>query len=164
MSFWFWLTTIYEFLWWLLPVEVAQILAALHAVSGIIIYLILDDLAPKDHPSYVPRKRRRHSNCLHTAFLGMLSRCCESLEARINNMKVRRRYHPPRLRYTGQRPKRKKGKYTIHTNLTGMTTTWANERSAPSGSFDSYSQVLMLDDGASACITNNIKDFTEPKG
>ena len=43
-----------------------------------------------------------------------------------------------------------------------MTTTWTNERLAPSGSFDSDLQVLMLDDGASACITNNINDFTEP--
>ena len=42
-----------------------------------------------------------------------------------------------------------------------MTTTWANGRSAPSRSFDSDSQMLMLDDGASACITNNINDFTE---
>ena len=149
-------------MWWLLPIEVAQTLAMLHAVSGIIIYLILDDLATKDQPSYVPRKRRRHRNRLHKVFLGILSHCCESLEARIKNMKVRRRYHPPRLYYTGQRPKRKKGKYTIQTNLTVMTTMWANERNAPSGSFDSDSQVLMLDDGASTCITNNMNDFTEP--
>ena len=149
-------------MWWLLPIEVAQTLAMLHAVSGIIIYLILDDLAPKDQPSYVPRKRRRHRNRLHKVFLGILSHCCKSLEARIKNMKVRRRYHPPRLYYTGQWPKRKKGKYTIQTNLTVMTMTWANERNAPSGSFDSDSQVLMLDDGASTCITNNMNDFTEP--
>ena len=161
MSFWFWLTTIYEFLWWFLPLEVAQTSVALYAVSGILIYIILEDLAPTDQPSYVPRKRRRHSNCLHTAFFGILSRCCESIEASINNLKVRRRYHPPRIRYTGQRPRRKKGKCIIHTNLTGMTTTWANGQSAPSQSFDSDSQMLMLDDGASACITNNINDYTE---
>ena len=161
MSFWFWLTTIYEFLWWFLPLEVAQTSVALYAVSGIFIYLILEDLAPTDQPSYVPRKRCRHSNCLHTAFFGILRRCCESIEASINNLKVRRRYHPPRIRYTGQWPRRKKGKCIIHTNLTGMTTTWANGSSAPSRAFDSDSQMLMLDDGASACIMNNINDFTE---
>ena len=126
MSFWFWLTTIYEFLWWFLPLEVAQTSVALYTVSGILVYIILEDLNPTDQPSYVPRKRRRHSNRLHTAFLGILSRCCRGIEASINNLKVRRRYHPPRLRYTGPRPRRKKGKCIIHTNLTGMTTTWAN--------------------------------------
>ena len=45
--------------------------------------------------------------------------------------------------------------------LTGMTTTWSNERTAPSGTFDSDSQVLMLDDGALACITNDKRDFIE---
>ena len=77
-------------------------------------------------------------------------------------MKVRRRYHPPRLRYSGHRPKRKKGKCIPYTNLTGMTTTWTSEQIAPSGTFDSDSQVLMLDDGTSACITNNTRDFIEP--
>ena len=130
--FWFWVTTIYEFMWWFLPLEVAQTSAALYAVSVILIYIILEDSAPTDEPSYVHRKRHRHSNCLHTAFLGLRSRCGKSIEASINNLKVRRRYQPPRLRYTGQRPRRKKGKCIIHTNLTGMTTTWANERSASS--------------------------------
>ena len=77
-------------------------------------------------------------------------------------MKVRRRYHPPRLRYSGHRPKRKKGKCIPYTNLTGMTTTWTSEQIAPSGTFDSDSQVLMLDDGTSTCITNNTRDFIEP--
>ena len=43
-----------------------------------------------------------------------------------------------------------------------MTTTWSNDRITPSGTFDSDSQVLMLDDGASACITNDRRDFIEP--
>ena len=149
-------------MWWLLPVEFAQTLAVLHAVSGVIICLIFDDLVPQKQPSYVPRKRRGCSNRMHKVFLGILSQCCDSLEACIKNLKVRRRYHPPRLYYTGQRTKRKKGKYTMQTDITGMTTTWENERNAPSGSFDSDSQALMLDDGASACITNNFKDFTDP--
>ena len=150
MSLWFWLTTIYELLWWFLPLEVAQTSVALYAVLGILIYIILEDLAPTDQPSYVPRKRRRYSNRLHTAFFGILGQCRESIEASINNLKVRRRYHPPRIRYTGQRPRRKKCKCIIHTNLTGMTTTWENRRSPLSKSFDSDSQMLMLEYGAYA--------------
>ena len=160
--FWFWLTTIYEVMWWFLPLEAAQTFAALYAVSVTIIFLILEDLAPTDETTYVPKTRHRHSNRLHTAFLGLMSRCGRSVEAIINNLKVRRRYHPPRLRYTGQRSRRKKGKRIIHTDLTGMTRTWANGRNASSRSFDLDSQTLMLDDGASACIMNNINDFTEP--
>ena len=80
----------------------------------------------------------------------------------INKMKVCRRRHPPRLCYSGHRPKRKKGKQIHTTSLTGMTTSWSNERIAPSGTFDSDSQVYLLDDGASACITNDKRDFIKP--
>ena len=77
---------------------------------------------------------------------------------RINNMKVKRR---ARLCYSGYRPKRKKGKYTPHTPLTSMATTWSREQIAKAR-FDSDAQSLMLDDGASACITNDINDFIHP--
>ena len=46
-----------------------------------------------------------------------------------------------------------------------MTTTWANgtSKSLQGGKqFDSDSRALMLDDGASACITNDKDDFIEP--
>ena len=39
-----------------------------------------------------------------------------------------------------------------------MTSTWSN----PARQFDSDLQDLMLDDGASACITNCKEDFVEP--
>ena len=80
----------------------------------------------------------------------------------INNMKVRCQYWLPRLHYSGHRHRRNKGKPIINANLSGMTTTWAIERTSPSGTFDSDSQALMLDDGASACITNDKDDFIEP--
>ena len=80
---------------------------------------------------------------------------------RINNMKVKRRARPQQQRYSGYRPKRKKGKYTLHTPLTSMTTTWSREQIAKAR-FDSDAQSLMLDDGASACITNDINDFIHP--
>ena len=85
-----------------------------------------------------------------------------TLTKSISNIKVRREYHLLRLRYSGRRPKCKKGKYVLNTTLTGMTTTWTNDQTAPSGTFDSDSQVLMLDDSASVCITNDKKDFIEP--
>ena len=45
-----------------------------------------------------------------------------------------------------------------------MTTTWTNGTSdiPPGRQFDSDSQALTLDDGASACITNDKRDFIEP--
>ena len=46
-----------------------------------------------------------------------------------------------------------------------MTSMWSNEnlKTPPQGKqFDSNSQALMLDDGASACITNDKDDFIEP--
>ena len=94
--------------------------------------------------------------------LGALNRCATTLMERVYNIKVRRRHHPLRPRYSGRRPKCRKGKCVLNTTLPGMTTTWTNERIAPSGTFDSDSQALMLDDGASACITNDTKDFIEP--
>ena len=162
MSFWFWLTTIYEVMWWFMPLGAAQTSAALYAVAVVILFLIIEDLAPPDETTYVPRRRRGHNNRFLTAVLSLLRRCGKSVETNINNLKVRRRYRPPRLRYTGQRPRSKKGKCIKLNDLTGMTTTWANGRNASPRSFDSDSQTLMLDDGASACITNDIKDFTEP--
>ena len=80
-------------------------------------------------------------------------------------MKVKRRSRQLKLHYSGYRPKCKKGEHVLSVTLTGMTTTWSNDRIAPSGSFDSDAQTLMLDDGASACITNDANDFIEhPKG
>ena len=69
---------------------------------------------------------------------------------------------PLTLRYSGYRPKHKKVKHTLCAPLTGMTTTWSSEQITPSGTFDSDAQTLMLDDGASACIMNDINDFIQP--
>ena len=71
-------------------------------------------------------------------------------------------YHPPKLRYSGHRPKRKKGKHVLSAALTGMRTTWSSEQIAPTFTFDSDAQTLMLDDGASASFTNDVNDFIEP--
>ena len=123
--------------------------------------LIFDAVAPKDQPTYVPRRRQKHWNVLSTSLFQVLDQGASIIMERINNMRVKRRARPPQLRYSGYRPKRKKSKYTPHTPLTSMTTTWSREQIAKAR-FDSGAQSLMLDDGASACITNDINDFIHP--
>ena len=118
-------------------------------------------MAPKDQPTYVPRKRRKRWNVLSTGLFQVLDQGASIIVERINNMKIKRRARPLQLRYSGYRPKRKKGKYTFYAPLTGMTTTWSSEQIAKAR-FDSDAQSLMLDDGASACITNDINDFIHP--
>ena len=72
MSFWFWLTTIYEVMWWCMPLGVAQTAAAFYAVSVIVLFLLLEALAPPDENTYVPRRRRGRSNRL---ILGRAGSC-----------------------------------------------------------------------------------------
>ena len=119
-------------------------------------------VAPKDQPHYVPKKRRKRRDVLPTGLLKLLDHGATIITERINNMKIKRRSRPLKLRYSGYRPKRKRGKPALCDPLTGMTTTWSSEQIAPLGTFDSDAQILMLDDGASACITNNINDFIQP--
>ena len=80
----------------------------------------------------------------------------------IDNIKVRRHYRTPGLQYNCFRHRRKKRKPVRQTSLTGMTMTWDSRTSQAQGVFDSDAQPLMLDDGASACITNDMADFIEP--
>ena len=159
---WFWLTFIRHFLWWLLREEVRLLLAAVSLVAGFITYLILDIFAPQEPLPYVPKAKSKHKYRFTFPIHRAITLNTTSVMTRISNMKVRRHYRPPGLRYSGHRHRRKKGKPTLNTALTGMTTTWAGERTPSQGTFDSDSQALMLDDGASACITNNKEDCIEP--
>ena len=136
-------------------------LAVIFTVSGLIICLILDGMAPQELQPYILKKRRKHRSCLFIPVLNVMKQCATAHTKIISNMKVRRQYCPPRLRYFGHRHRCKKGKSILNTTLTGMTTTWANDRTASSSAFDSDSQILMLDDAASACITNDKDDFIE---
>ena len=77
-------------------------------------------------------------------------------------MKACRYSQTPVLRYSGYRHRRKKRKLAHHSLLTGMPSTWDSNNLSARGTFDSDAQVLMLDDGASACITNDKLDFIEP--
>ena len=75
---------------------------------------------------------------------------------------MRRHNRSPGFLHYGYRHRCKKRKLVPQASLTGMTMTW-NSPSLPSpGPFDSDAQALMLDDGASACITNDKEDFIEP--
>ena len=94
-------------------------------------------------------------------------RSTEPLYKAINTMKVRRKYHPRGLRSAGPRRcwSRKVPRERLHHNsIPAMTTTWAHgvSKTPPGRQFDSDSRALMLDDGASACITNDKSDFIEP--
>ena len=64
-----------------------------------------------------------------------------------------------------QRAKQKRHRYTARDHVTCLTSTWSRQWSAPrtrAKQLDSDSHILMLDDGASACITNCKEDFIEP--
>ena len=72
--------------------------------------LLFDIVAPKEQTSYIPKKRRNRKNGLSTVLFETLDQGATTIMEHINNMKVRRRSRPPKLRYTGHHPKRKKGK------------------------------------------------------
>ena len=128
--------------------------------------LMFDIMALKDQPTNVPKKRGKCRNVLSTVLFNALDQGATIIMEHINNMKVKRRSHQLKLHYSGYRPKRKKGEYVLSITLTGMTTTWSNDRIAPSGSFDSDAQTLMLDDGASAFAsqTTPMISLNHPKG
>ena len=80
-------------------------------------------------------------------------------------MKVRRSYRPPKPWTYGRRTRQKKHRRASLAQVTNMTSTWFNPGAStrpPARQFDSDSHDLMLDDGASACITNCEDDFVEP--
>ena len=137
-------------------------LASIITTTGLLMCLMFDFVAPKDQPHYVPKKRHKRWDVLPTGLFKVLDHGATIITECINNMKIKRKSRPLKLRYSGYRPKQKKGKLALCDPLTGMRTTWSGEQIAPSDTFDSNAQTLMLDDGASASITNNINDFIQP--
>ena len=93
--------------------------------------------------------------------------CAEPLFKTITEIKVRRRYSTQGHRSAGPRRRRHKKvprDRLYNDSILVMTTTWANGTSntPPGRQFDSDSRALMLDEGASACITNDKGAFIEP--
>ena len=80
------------------------------------------------------------------------------------NIRVRRQYRLQHPRTCDKRTRQKKQRCDSFKQVASMTSTWTQQWSAPrtcAKQFDSDSHALMLDDGASACITNCMKDFIE---
>ena len=126
-----------------------------------IFWFVLGILEPPESPPYVPRRKRKTlhgSHFLHT----LITKYTATITAQIDNVKARQRYRTPSLPFNGYRHRRKKRKLVPPTSMTGMTMTWDSHNSPSQGIFDSDAQALMLDDGASACITNDKEDFIEP--
>ena len=162
MSTWFWLAVTSNHIWWILSGDVGLLIAAMMIVSGIITYLIFASILPQEPPPYRPRKRRRPRNRVNHTILKAIDVGINIITNSINNMKVQRCHRPLGLYISRYRPRRKKYKPSLPAPLSGMTTTWAHDNDTSLGMFDSDAQALMLDDGASACITNDKNDFTEP--
>ena len=146
----------------ILPGDVGLLVAAMMIASGIITCLIFDSLLPRESPTYIPKRHRQCQGPAITTILKIINDGLTIVTKVINKVKVRRRRRPPGLYNYSFRPRRKKYRARLQASLTGMTTTWAQDNKVSPGMFDSDSQALMLDDGASACITNDKNDFTEP--
>ena len=95
-----------------------------------------------------------------------LRACAEPLVTAIMRLKVRRRQRRQRSQRAGPRRRRYMKvprDHLLQDSIPVMTTTWEDNVSKPLGKqFDSDSRTLMIDDGASACITNDKGDFIEP--
>ena len=95
-----------------------------------------------------------------------LRACAAPLVTAIMRLKVRRRQRRHRSQRVGPRRRRYMKvprDHILHDSIPVMTTTWEDNVSKPLGKqFDSDSRTLMIDDGASACITNDKGDFIEP--
>ena len=92
--------------------------------------------------------------------------CAAFVTDQIANIKVRRKYRAQCLRIAGppSRCYKKVPRDRLrHDSIPVMTTTWEdNVTNTPmEKQFDSDSRTLMIDDGASACITNDEGDFIE---
>ena len=152
-------------LWLLLPDNMGMSIAAFFLTSGLIFALVINCVDTWEPQPYVPKRRHPSKGLWIKYFLKALNRCLPTLMKLIKNMKVSRKYRLPGHRYYGHHYRCKKIQHGLHAAMTGMTTTWANEwTKTPSlgKQFNSDLQALMLDDGASACITNNKNDFIEP--
>ena len=162
MSTWFWLAVTSNHIRWILSGDVGLLISAMMIMSGIITYLIFESILPQEPPPYRPSKRHRPRNRVNHTILKAIDVGINIITNSINNMKVQRRHRPLGLYNYRYRPRCKKYKPSLPAPLSGMTTTWAHDNDISLGMFDSDAQALMLDDGASACITNDKNDFTEP--
>ena len=141
-------------------------MVAFFLTFSVIFLLILDCTGPVDKPPYVPKRLRPHKSTWIKSMIKCLMACAEPLVSTITRLRVRRRKQWRGPRRAGPRRRR----YVtvprdrlLRDPIPVMTTTWEDSASRPLGKqFDSDSCTLMIDDGASACITNDKGDFIEP--
>ena len=149
----------------MLPTDLGLALHALGVSSILLLLIIFEAYAQEGPEEYIPRKQRPPKSLWIKAFYTAFNQFNAGLEKMIMNIKVRRQYRPRKPRICGRRTRQKKQRQVSLTQVTNMTSTWSNPGAStrtPARQFDSDSQDLMLDDGASACITNCKEDFVEP--
>ena len=146
-------------------------IAAFILTFSIILSITIEDTHLQEKQPYVPKRLRPHKSMWIKSMIKLLMGYPEPLVSTINKLKVRRRRHTRGARRVGPRrfkyktvPPQVPRDLSSPKSIPVMTTTWSNRTSdiPPSRQFDSDSQALMLDDGASACITNDKRDFIEP--
>ena len=152
-------------LWFMLPLDMGLALYTFSVCAIIFLLLLIEMHALEAPKQYVPKKQRPLESRWTKAFFQALNRLADEAEKMFMNIKVRQRYRPQKPRTCGRCTRWKKQRLVSLTQVINMTSTWSNQWSVPrtpARQFDSDSHMLMLDDGASACITNCKEDFIEP--
>ena len=141
-------------------------ISAFFLTFSVIVLITIDCTRPEDKPSYVPKRLRPHKSTWIKSMIKRVRACAEPLVTAIMRLKVRRRQRRHRSQRAGPRRRRYMKvprDHILHDSIPVMTTTWEDNVSKTLGKqFDSDSRTLMIDDGASACITNDKGDFIEP--
>ena len=134
---------------------------------SVLLVITLDGYGSEEKHPYVPKRFRPPKNVRIKSMLKPMCLCADLFFNKIANMRVRRKYCSQGPRVAG--PRRRWYKKVLwdrllHDSIPVMTTTWEDSVSkTPSGrQFYSDSRTLVIDDGASACITNDKGDFIEP--
>ena len=134
---------------------------------SIMILIMLDDDGNGEKQLYVPKRLRPPKYLSIKSILKPTRLSADLVTSKIANMKVRRKYRSQGPRVAGPRRrcyKKVPRDRLLHDSIPVMTTAWEdNGAKTPLGrQFDSDSLTLMIDDGVSACITNDKGDFIEP--
>ena len=111
---------------------------------------------------YIPKKQRPPKSLWIKSLIKAMMLAMTKI---ITNLRVLHRYQPQCHHICGHHYRQKKLRRVPFTAATCMTSTRPNGWTRPQArdkKFDSDSQTLMINDGASACITNCMDDFIEP--
>ena len=148
----------------MIPQDLGLALAAFCLIAAIILLILIEAYAPEVPKPYIPKKRRPPKSLWVRAVFKILNSFTDGLTKMIMNIGVCRQYRPQKPRTCTKWTRQKRQRHVSFAQATSMTSTWSRQWSAPRArakQFDSDSQALMLDDGASACITNSMEDFIE---